>query len=142
MQKYFYHFLTGITCLAVFIIISAQSITQINKTDQPLPAALVKQLDSLRKADDITNWLYSYREYVYKDPAKRISILVKAQSTAWRLCKTDAEREEWFNCLAAQGYYLLYGGNILQSIDAYEKAYRFYFDKPIPGVDVDRKSVV
>ena len=136
MQKYFYHFFTGIIFLAVFIIISAQSTTEINKTDQPLPASLVKQLDSLRKADDLTNWLYSYREYVYKDPAKRISILVKAQSTAWRLCKTNAEREEWFNCLAAQGYYLLYGGNILQSIDAYEKAYRFYFDKPIPGVDV------
>jgi CHAT domain-containing protein len=135
MQKYFYHFFTGIVSLAVLIIISAQSTTEINKTDQQLPAAFINKLDSLRKADDLGNWLYSYREYVYQDPAKRISILTKAQSTAWRLCKTEAEREEWFNCLAAQGYYLLYGGNILQSIDAYERAYRFYFEKPIPGVD-------
>ena len=136
IQKKAYQFLTGIISLVVFIIISAQSTNEIKNSKRQLPAELLQQLDSLYKADDLTGWLYSYREYVYDDPVKRISILTKAQSNAWRVCKTDAEREEWVNCLAAQGYYLLYGGNILQSIDAYEKAYRFYFDKPIPGIDV------
>ena len=126
----------GIISLAFFIIISAQSNNEIKNTDKQLPAELLHQLDLLRKADSLAAWLYSYREYVYEDPAKRISILTKAQAGAWRNCKTDTEREEWFYCLAAQGYYLLYGGNILQSINAYEQAYRFYFDKPIPGVDV------
>ena len=136
MQKKAYQFFIGILSLVVFIIISAQSNNEIKNNDQQLPAAFLHQLDSLRKADSLEAWLYSYREYVYEDPAKRISILTNAQAGAWRVCKTDAEREEWFNCLAAQGYYLLYGGNILQSINAYEQAYRFYFDKPIPGVDV------
>ncbi len=137
MQKRGYQFFIGISCLAVFIIISAQSTNEIkNDEQQQLPAEFIHQLDSLRKADNLAEWLYSYRAYVYEDPAKRISILTKAQANAWRVCKTDAEREEWFNCLAAQGYYLLYGGNILQSIDAYEQAYRFYFDKPFPGVDI------
>lgn len=135
-QKKLYQFLTGIICLAVFIIVSAQSTNDIKNNDQQLPAEFVLQLDSLRKADDLTGWLYSHREYVYEDPAKRIAILTWAQANVWRDCKSDAEREEWFNCLAAQGYYLLYGGNILRSIGAYENAYRFYFDKPIPGVDV------
>jgi len=128
--------LIGIISLVVFIIISAQSTHEIKNDDQQLPAEFVHQLDSLRKIDSLEAWLYSYREYVYEDPAKRISILTKAQSSAWRQCKTDAEREEWLNCLAAQGYYLLYGGNILKSIDAYEQAYRFYFDKPIPGFNI------
>ena len=136
MQKKSYQFFIGISCLAVFIIISAQSTNEINKTDQQLPGEFVQRLDSLRKADNLAEWLYSYRSYVYEDPVKRVLILTKAQSTAWRGCKIDAEREEWFNCLAAQGYYLLYGGNILKSIDAYEKAYRFYFDKPLPGEDI------
>jgi tetratricopeptide (TPR) repeat protein len=136
MQKSFYQFFIRVSCLAVFIIISAQSTNEKNKTDKLLPAEFMQQQDSLRKADDLTVWLYNYRAYVYEDPAKRISILTRAQSNAWRVCKTDEEREEWFSCLAAQGYYLLYNGNILKSIDAYEQAYRFYFDKPIPGVDV------
>ncbi|MEP7238477.1 MAG: CHAT domain-containing tetratricopeptide repeat protein [Ferruginibacter sp.] len=136
MQKKAYQFLTGIISLVVFIIISAQSTNEIKNDDQQLPAEFVHQQDSLRKADSLAAWLYNYRAYVYEDPVKRISILKNAQSNAWRVCKTNAEREEWFNCLAAQGYYLLYGGNILRSIDAYEQAYRFYFDKPIPSFDV------
>jgi hypothetical protein len=136
MQKNAYQFFIIISCIAVFIIISAQSTNETNKTDAQLPAEFVHRLDSLRKADNLAEWLYSYRAYVYEEPTKRISILSKAQSSAWRPAITDTERAEWFNCLAAQGYYLLYSGNILQSIDAYEQAYRFYFDKPVPTVDV------
>ena len=135
MQKRFYEVLIAISCVIVFIIITAQSSNKINKTDDQLPAGLKQQLDSLRKADSLAAWLNSYRTYVYDDPV-RISILSKAQASVWRMPKTDAEKVEWFYCLAAQGYYLLYNGNILKSIDAYEQAYRFYFDKPIASVDV------
>jgi CHAT domain-containing protein len=135
MQKNLHHFFIWISCFVVFMILSAQSTNEKN-TGLQLPAEFQHQLDSLRKANDLTGWLYNYRAYVYEDPAKRIPLLIKAQASAWRPAGTDAEREEWFNCLAAQGYYLLYNGNILRSIDAYEQAYRFYFDKPIPGVDV------
>ena len=123
-----------ITAGIIFILLSGQS--QKNADKPGLPSALSYKLDSLRNADDLNTWLYTYRTYVYEDPSNRISILSKAQSTAWRNAKTDTEREEWFYCLAAQGYYLLYSGNILRSIDAYEQAYRFYFDKPIASVDV------
>jgi CHAT domain-containing protein len=135
MQKRIYQLLIAISTVAVFIIITAQSSNKINKTDNGLPAELMQQLDSFRKADNLTKWLNTYRAYVYEDPG-RISILTNAQASVWRMPKTDAEKVEWFYCLAAQGYYLLYNGNILKSIDAYEQAYRFYFDKPIASVDI------
>jgi CHAT domain-containing protein len=135
MQKRFYELLFGISCVMVFIIISAQSTNEIKKTDNRLPAELMEQLDSFYRSDNLTGWLYAYRAYVYEYP-QRISILIEAQASAWRIAKTDAEREEWFYCLAAQGYYLLYNGSILKSIEAYEQAYRFYFNKSIPGVDI------
>ena len=135
MQNRFYKGLFSISCVIVFIIISAQSTNEIKKTDDRLPAELKQQLDSFRKADDLAGWLYGYRAYVYEDP-QRISILIKAQASVWRTPKTDVEREEWIYCLAAQGYYLLYNGNILKSIDAYEQAYRYYFDKPIANIDI------
>ncbi len=135
MQKRVYKWFFSISCVIVFIIISAQSTNEIKKTDDRLPAELKQQLDSLRKADDLAGWLYGYRAHVYEDP-QRISILTKAQASAWRIAKTQAEREEWFYCLAAQGYYLLYNGNILKSIDAYELAYHYYFDKPLDSVNV------
>jgi hypothetical protein len=136
MQKSFHQFLFWISCPVIFLIISGQSAKDIGEQDQQLPPQLEQRLDSLRKKDNLSEWLYIYREYVYADPVKRISLLANAQSSAWRSVKTDPERLEWFNCLTAQGYYQLYGGNILRSIDAYEKAYRFYFDKPLPGEDV------
>lgn len=136
MKKKVCRLLALISYGVILIIISAQSGKESTIQVDLLPGSLKFRLDSLRKADDLAGWLYSYREYVYEDPAKRISILADAQSSAWRTCRTDTEREEWFNCLAAQGYYFLYKGNILRSIDAYELAYRFYFDKPVPSADV------
>ena len=123
------------SAVALLLILSSQS-TGTLKTDQSLPPGLSKQLDSLRHADNLAEWLYAYRVYVYDDPAQRISVLIDAQNTAWRPCKNEQERTEWINCLAAQGYYLLYNGNILRSIDAYEKAYGFYSEKPIVDFDL------
>ena len=120
----------------VLFILSGQSPKNDPAKHQLLPTDLSKRLDSLRNANDLAGWLYTYREYVYEDPVKRISLLEIAQSNAWRACTGDAERTEWINGLAAQGYYLLYNGDILRSIDAYERAYRFYFDKPLSDFDI------
>jgi CHAT domain-containing protein len=136
MRKNFYQISFWLSGLLILFILSGQSEKDIKEPQQNLPAEIVNRLDSLRDKDDLSEWLYAYREYVYADPARRISLLIDAQSSVWRPAKTDAERTEWFNCLTAQGYYLLYGGNILRSINAYEQAYRFYFDKPLPGTDV------
>src|ERR1051325_1748612 len=103
------------TFIVIFLfIISGQAI----KDSSQLPATLSHRLDSLRKEDNLTDWLYTYREYVSEDPVNRISILTNAQTNAWRECISDSERLEFFNCLSTQAYYLMYGGNILRSIDA------------------------
>ena len=136
MLQHFRKLFILISALAVLFILSGQTTSNNTGKNQLLPTSLSNRLDSLRNADNLAAWLYSYREYVYEDPAKRIAVLANAQSSAWRSCKDDAERTEWINGLAAQGYYLLYSGNILRSIDAYEQAYRFYFEKPLTGFDV------
>ena len=129
------HLLFLISAGGVLFIFSGQSANPSAK-DQSLPTGLSKHLDSLRTADDLTGWLYTYREYVYADPVSRISLLANAQTTAWRSCKNDTERLEWINCLIAQGFYLLRSGNILRSIKAYENAYQYYNEKPLPDFDL------
>lgn len=98
----------------------------------PLPPPVAARLDSLRKADNLEEWLYSYTEYFQQSPVSRVHVLVRAQQLKWRDCRNYEERLAWFNFLTNLGYYQLYTGNILLSIEAYEQAYRFYFDHPMP----------
>ena len=136
MLNNFRQLLILISAVAVIFILSGQTASDNKRKAPQLPTSLSKRLDSLRSNNNLTEWLYAYREYVYEDPANRVAMLTYAQSTVWRTCNNDTERIEWINGLAAQGYYLLYSGNILGSIDAYEQAYRFYFQKPLAGFDV------
>jgi len=126
------HYILALLTITLLIALWAQP----TKNTNQLPADISLKLDSLKKTDNLTEWLYTYRAYVTEDPVKRIPILSKAQSSAWRECRSDAERIEYFNCLACQGYYLMYAGNILASINAYESAYRFYFEKPLPDENI------
>lgn len=121
--------------VSFLIILFAQPSLQ-KFSDAHLPASLKRKLDSLKRSGNLTEWLYAYREYVSEDPVNRITELTDAQSNIWRECISDTERIEFLNCLATQGYYLMYGGNILHSIDAYEKAYQFYYEKPLKEIDV------
>ena len=133
MHKNWNQFFTALLVLAIVFVLSGQS----EKKDPAiLPSPFNEQLDQFRKADDLAGWLSVYREYVTQDPVKRIPLLAYAMEHTWRKSSSDGERLEWFDCLATEGYYLLYSGNILRSIDAFEKAYSFYFEKPIPGADV------
>jgi tetratricopeptide (TPR) repeat protein len=80
----------------------------------------------LQKADDLSGWLYERMEYVAADPAARINVLMDCKKDAWRAIRTDADYLAWLDLLVNQGYYQLYLGNILSSIQCYEQAYSFY----------------
>ncbi len=133
MQKSWKQLFFAVLALAIVFMLSGQPE---KKDSTKLPSPFSEQVEQFRKADDLGGWLSVYREYVTGDAVKRIPLLDHALANTWRACRNEEERLEWFNCLATEGYYLLYSGNILRSIDAYEKAYSFYFAKPIPGADV------
>jgi tetratricopeptide (TPR) repeat protein len=103
---------------------------------QPLPLSVAHTLDSLQKVDNLEEWLFTIGSYVEEDAVNRIPLLRNMLDLTWRPCRTDAERLAWFNQLTILGYYQLYRGDILGSINTYEKAYQFYFEKPIPHADV------
>jgi CHAT domain-containing protein len=134
--------LMNLLLLPVFFIsaavsLQAQSLKNApTEKDHPLPAAFSHRLDSIRKSDNLEEWLYEWMDYVKEAPAVRNYFLSLAESSAWRPCRNDNERLAWFYLLTNLGYYQLYSGNILGSIDGYEKAYRFYFEKPISSADV------
>ena len=136
MQRKVHQLLFCISFLAIVIIISAQSTHKTINEQQPMPAELAHELDSLHNANNLEDWLYAFRSFVHEDPAARIQLLSFAQKNAWRKPDSDGEREQWFNCIATQGYYQLYNGNILKSIDAYEQAYQFYLEKPLAQFNV------
>ncbi|GAA3935220.1 hypothetical protein GCM10022209_32280 [Chitinophaga oryziterrae] len=91
-----------------------------------LPDTLQKRLQQLQQADDLSGWLYERMEYVAADPAARINVLMDCKKDAWRPIRTDEDYLAWLDLLVNQGYYQLYLGNILQSIQCYEQAYSFY----------------
>ncbi len=126
-----------ISALIVFFILTAQTPTNSSNHELTIPDSLSKRLDSLRNADNLQEWLVNSIEYLDNKPAERISILYTAESTAWRLPKTNDEKLAWFDLLTNQGYYEMYRGSIVRSIDAYEKAYRYYFDNPLAGAEGD-----
>ncbi|WP_090102668.1 CHAT domain-containing protein [Chitinophaga sp. CF118] len=80
----------------------------------------------MQRADDLSGWLYARMEYVAADPVARIAVLMDCKKDAWRVIRTDEDYLAWLDLLVNQGYYQLYLGNILQSIQCYEQAYSFY----------------
>src|SRR5690606_26254148 len=54
-----------------------------------------------------------------------LNFLLESQQKAWRKPGTLEEHISWVYLLINQGYYQLYNGNILQSIDKYEEAYAY-----------------
>lgn len=120
--------------MIVFLIASGQATREAAKE---FPESLSRHLDSLRKADNLEEWLVSWIEFLGDKPAERISFLYRAETTAWRKPENNGERLAWFDLLTNQGYYEMFRGNIIRSIDAYEKAYRYYFENPIAGAEAD-----
>lgn len=100
-----------------------------------LPALVQSQLNDSRQKDDLTAWLYARIDYAEAAPAARIRFLMNTQQEAWRSYRNLPEREAWFNLLILQGYNQLQTGNMLASIQAYEKAMQFYDAYPIADTD-------
>jgi len=121
----------------IFLIFSGQITSDNSESFPAVPESLSRHLDSLRKQDNLEEWLVSWIEFLGDKPAERISFLYKAESTAWRKPKSNDERLAWFDLLTNQGYYEMLRGNIIRSIDAYEKAYRYFFENPLGGAEAD-----
>lgn len=107
---------------------------------QPLyaqvPDALKKRSDELKKEDNLEEWTYYMLDHVYEKPSERLQELMQIDDWAWRNPKDENERAAWLDLLTSQGYYLMYAGNILPSIESYEAAYRFYNAAPISKTDI------
>lgn len=99
-------------------------------------AAIEKELSNFQKLDNLEEWLYTRMDYAAKQPAERLSFLMATQSAAWRQPHNNDERLAWLDLHTYQGYYQLYTGHIIPSIQAYETAYRYYYDDPVPDTDV------
>lgn len=100
-----------------------------------LPSGFRAALDQYRQDDDLTNWLYARIDYAEAAPSARIRFLMDTQKEAWRKYRTLPERQAWFNLLILQGYNLLQTGNMLASIQAYERAMEFFDAYPIAETD-------
>lgn len=102
----------------------------------PFPKELEKRAAQLKQEDNLEEWIYYMLDYVYEQPVTRVAVLNEIDNWAWRKPKNENERAAWLDMLTGQGYYLMYEGNILPSIETYEEAYRFYNATPIPGTDI------
>lgn len=102
----------------------------------PFPDVLKKRTEQFKQEDNLEEWIYYMLDYVYEQPVNRIAILNEIDNWAWRKPKNENERAAWLDMLTGQGYYLMYEGNILPSIETYEEAYRFYNAAPFPGTDI------
>lgn len=94
------------------------------------------ELSGLKKDDKLTDWLYARIAYNAENPRERLPFLMATESETWRKPQTNDENEAWLNLLINQGYYQLYTGNVLKSIEQYEKAYAFYQRKPLKNFDL------
>lgn len=101
-----------------------------------LPAALQSRLDTLKKKDNLEEWIFVNLDYATEQPVARLPLLMSLQQRAWRTPANPFERAAWLDMLTYQGYYQLYAGNILPSITAYESAYRYYNESPVAETDV------
>ncbi|ATL45825.1 hypothetical protein COR50_00870 [Chitinophaga caeni] len=122
--------------LLVFLILGSINVYAYTNESDSIPSLLQKDLDHLRSEDDLEQWLYMRMDYAANKPSERIKYLMETAEAAWRQPKNEYERQAWLDLLMYQGYYQLQLGRIIPSIKAYEAAYSYYFDDPIPGNDI------
>lgn len=89
-----------------------------------LPHTFQYRLDSLEEADHLEAWLNVWYIHLADDPTAHYQELNIPLETIWRKPETSTEQVAWFYLLIFVGYYQLQQGNILQSTNIYEKAYR------------------
>ncbi|MFA4869459.1 MAG: CHAT domain-containing protein [Pedobacter sp.] len=86
---------------------------------------IAKTLDSLKKEDNLSDWLYTRIDYSYTTPRQSLPFLMNTEKEMWRKPNSTSEKEAWLMLLSNQGYNQMYTGNILNSINCYEQAYNY-----------------
>ncbi|SDK43647.1 Tetratricopeptide repeat-containing protein [Pedobacter sp. ok626] len=107
-------------CLSFFGFTAATAQTPIN-----IPQPITRTLDSLKKQDNLADWLYTRIDYSYVNPRQSLPFLMNTESERWRKPRSTPEKEAWLMLLSNQGYNQMYTGNILNSINCYEQAYNY-----------------
>jgi len=111
-------------CLSVWVA-SAMAQTII------IPSSLLKKLDSLKKTNNLAEWLYARVDYSYNAPRQTLPFLMATEKEIWRKPVSAPEKEAWLIMLSNLGYNQLYAGEILASINSYERAYNFWTDNKL-----------
>ena len=112
--------------LLIFAVVIASVILMAAAQPTGMPVQVLKSLDSLKKKNDLTEWLYLRVDHSYNNPGQSLSFLMKTQKEIWRKPKSVAEKEAWLILLSNQAYALLYTGHILESINYYEQSYNYF----------------
>lgn len=107
--------------LFIIILFSLSGFSLSNKPD----SEFLSQLEELKDKDNLSGWIDLRIQYTGENPANNLEFLMSTQKECWRKLKNEKEIEAWLYLLINQGYYQLYIGDILKSIESYEKAYDF-----------------
>ncbi|MBK0381756.1 CHAT domain-containing protein [Pedobacter sp. SD-b] len=86
---------------------------------------LKSKLNSFKADDNLAAWIDYRIDYATEKPAERLDLLLSTEKKAWRKAESSEEKEALLYLYINQGYYSLYNGDILGSIDCYEKAYDY-----------------
>lgn len=118
-------------CCTLLILLSCFG--KVLAVPQPtcIPIQISHSLDSLKKQNQLAEWIYARIDYSAAVPKERLIFLMDTQKESWRKPKSAAEKEAWLSLLNNQAYQQLYFGNILQSINSYELAYNYWLENNI-----------
>lgn len=114
----------GLFAFLLFFSISIAAQT----TEAELPGAIKTSLDSLKRSNNLSDWIYTRIDYTQGHPRERLSFLMSSTKDAWRKPKSAEEMQAWLLLLSHQGYNQMYTGNILNSINCYELAYNYWLE--------------
>ena len=121
---------------AIFLLLIFTGCFQSTQAQDHARQTLDTVLIGFKKEDNLRDWLYARIAYNAEKPGQRLPFLMSTESETWRKPQTNQEIEGWLNLLINQGYYQLYAGNVLKSIEEYEKAYSYYKRYPIENYDL------
>lgn len=107
------------------------SMTLAAQTVSSPPVVITRSLDSLKKNNNLSDWIYTRIDYAQAYPGESLSFLMNSAATAWRKPKSATEIQAWVLLLSHQGYNQMYAGNILNSINCYEQAYNYWQDHQV-----------
>lgn len=98
--------------------------------------AMHRRMDSLQKANNLSEWIYERLAYAKNNPQANLSFLLQTQSKLWRKAENQTEHFAYLDLLNVQGYHQLLTGNILGSINSYESAFAYYLKNEVAGYEI------